>query len=74
MDSEPSCESVAEYPLMYEDEFGVVETVFHSDGHSFMFQLRDWTFSGQAFDCLWVDGSELTVIPAGELGSSVSPM
>lgn len=55
--------SVMEYPLVYEDEFGTVETACISDGHGFVFELRGWTFRGQAFDCLWVDGAEMADLP-----------
>jgi len=63
MDSEPSLGSVMDYPLVYEDEFGTVETTCRSDGHGFVFRLRGRTFRGRSFDCLWVDGSEMTDLP-----------
>ena len=55
--------AMVEYPLVYEDSVGMVETVCRSDGHSFAFELRGRTFRGQAFDCLWVDGSEMIELP-----------
>lgn len=65
MDNQPCVSTVVEYPLVCEDNFGTVETVCRSDGHSFVFELRGRTFRGRAFGCLWVDDSDMADLPPG---------
>jgi len=52
-----------DYPLRYEDQYGVVDTVCHSNGRELALTLRGRTFRGGGFSVLDVDGSDIADLP-----------
>jgi len=66
MPTVPEPDEYVDYPLTFEDQCGVVDTICRSDGRELVFSLRGCTFRGQCFDFLDVDGSDLAGLSANQ--------